>query len=649
MPEIYRLPKIQSFNWISAVSALLLGLGVILGLFAATQYTAFQLKYRPELGKPVAGNLYNPFHFLQWQMKWGKHELLKDVFIKATGMFTVTVLGTTIFLIIFSFRLRSKSQNTDLCGSAHWASHEDIENEGLLENKRGLYIGGWYNETKKRIEYLRYSGEGNILGCAPTGTGKGIGMVLPNLLTWPESIIVNDVKGENWALSSGFRKSGLNNIVLKFDPTDKDGNSACFNPLWEIRKGENEIRDAQNIVEILCDPHGTEERSHWTERAQDLLLGLIIHVLYSQPNKSLGGVFEFLSGQGRTDYQILEEMLNAPHDPDYSRGWRNNYTEEPTQTHPTVYAVARELTNLEVEERSGIISTARRFLKLFKDPIITRNTSRSDFRITDLMLYEKPVSLYIVIPESDRERLRPLVRIIIKLISSRLLEKMEFLEGRSVAWYKHPLLLVLDEFSGLGKLQFIEHDLAIIRGYGIKALIIVQSIAQIYKHYSKDESITSNCQVKMIYAPNKWETAQEISNMAGISTVMKFTKNVSGKMSHVVPANLSEGTAEVQRPLITPDEVSRLPKDDMLIFVGSMPVIYGKKIRHYEDPVLQRRSQIPPPKQSDKISMDVTALGFPTRTIQLKDMKNIKNEVIKIEEILIQEKPEENGKDTMAL
>lgn len=649
MPEIYQLPKKENFNWITAISLLLLLLGLLLGMFIATQYIAYRLEFRMELGKPLFWIFYNPFKFILWQFVWAKNELLKTIFLQATGLFGVTVIATSSIIVILNFNLRSRTSKSDLCGSAHWASAEEIEKEGLLENRNGFYVGAWYNKTKKRIEYLRYTGEGNLLCCAPTGGGKGVGCIIPNLVSYPSSVVCNDVKGENWALTAGFRKNVLNNIAIKFDPTDKDNQAACFNPLWEIRIGENEVRDTQNILEIICDPHGTEIRNHWSERAQEMLLGVILHVLYTHSDKSLGGVAEFLSGQGKTDYQILEEMLHAVHDPDYSRAWRNNFTQELTQTHPIVYAVARQLTNTEAEERSGIISTARRFLRLFLDPIIARNLSRSDFRITDLMHNDRPVSLYIIIPESDKDRLRPLVRIILKLISSRLLEKMEFANGRSVPWYKHPLLLVLDEFAGLGKLQFIEHDLSIIRGYGIKALVIVQEISQIYQHYTKNESITSNCNVKMFYAPNKLETAQEISGLAGTSTVTKFTKNTSGKMSHVIPANLSEGTAEVQRLLITPDEVLRLPKDDMLIFVGSMAPIYGKKIRHYEDEVFLKRSQIPPPQQSDRIPINPSDLKFPTQAVKVKEPKNVKDEVIKIEELLIQEPAVEAGKDILEL
>jgi type IV secretion system protein VirD4 len=157
-------------------------------------------------------------------------------------------------------------------GSARWAALADVQAAGLLDNS-GIILG------QIDDEYLRDDGPHHVLAVAPTRSGKGVGLVVPTLLSWPESVVVHDIKGENWALTAGWRARGSD--CFKFDPTDPD--SACFNPLLEVRKGINEVRDAQNIADILIDPDGAREiRDHWQKTAHALLSGAILHVLYAE-------------------------------------------------------------------------------------------------------------------------------------------------------------------------------------------------------------------------------------------------------------------------------------------------------------------------------------------------------------------------------
>ncbi|MCA9408678.1 MAG: type IV secretory system conjugative DNA transfer family protein, partial [Candidatus Omnitrophica bacterium] len=445
---------------------------------------------------------------------------------------------------------------------------------------------------------------------APSQSGKGVSGVVPNLLSWPHSVLVYDPKGENWMKTAGWRKEELGSETLKLDFTSNDGSSAKFNPLWEVRIGIHEVRDVQNIAGMVVNPDGKGLHDHWVKSAYNLLVGLILHVIYAERDKSLRGVADLITDPDRGIEDTLEYMLNAPHDPELERGWVNSLSGQATSTHPTVSSVAREMLNKAVEERSGIISTALSFLGIYRDPIIAENTSMSDFRISDLVNFDKPVSLYIVVPESDRDRLRPLVRLILKLISSRLLEKMEF-DDTGRATFKNRLMIVLDEFARLRHLEFIEEDMAISLGYGINFFIIVQDISQIYKAYSKEEGITGNCHVRIAYAPNKVETAKELSAMTGVRTVMKYAKSFSGGFLNLSFRNISEGSHESPRPLVTPDEILRMPSEDALIFVGNFPPIYGKKIRYFKDPEFLKRSQIRPPSVTGKITVDFSSLGFP--------------------------------------
>jgi type IV secretion system protein VirD4 len=590
------------------MNLLLIGTGIMLGMSLATQYTAYQFQFHDELGHPLFWRFYNPFSFLKWNWEYGGHDHFRQVFQKGYLLMAGTIFTSTGIVWGLNLISRIREKETDVHGSAHWATYKEINDAGLLHNNDGIYLGALYHERK--LEYLRMPQIKNILLFAPSQSGKGVSVVVPNLLSFPHSVLVYDPKGENWIKTAGWRREKLGSKTIKLDFTSDDGSSAKFNPLWEVRMGSREVRDVQNIAVMIVNPDGKGLADHWVKSAYNFLVGLIIHVLYTGREKSLKGVIDTITNPESSIETALEQMLKTQHDPELKRGWINTETGEPTATHPAVSSVAREMLNKAPEERSGIVSTTLSFLALYRDPIISGNTAISDFRITDLVSHEKPVSLYIIVPESDRDRLRPLVRLILKLISSRLLEKMEFDEqGRSK--YKNRLLIVLDEFARLRHLEFIEEDMAISLGYGINFLLIIQDISQIYKAYTKEEGITGNCHVRIAYAPNKIDTAKELSAMSGVATVIKYAKSFSGGIMNLFFRNVSEGAQEVQRPLATPDEIMRLPADDSLIYVGNLSPIYGKRIKYYEDPVFLKRSQIKAPQSTEKLTVLYSETGFP--------------------------------------
>ena len=224
---------------------------------------------------------------------------------------------------------------------------------------------------------------------------------------------------------------------------------------------------------------------------------------------------------------------------------------------------------------------------------------------------EKPVSLYLVVRPSDADRLRPLIRLVITQIVRRLTEKMEFKDGRSVAHYKHRMLLLIDEFASLKRLSVMEEALAFMAGYGLKAYLIVQDLQQITAAYGREEGLVGNCHIRIAYAPNKIETAELLSRMSGQKTVIRKQTTVSGKRFGYVLGQVSESMQEVQRPLITADEAMRLPaavKDSndqivepghMLIFVAGHAPIYGRQILYFRDPTFQARAKVSAPKVSD--------------------------------------------------
>ena len=271
----------------------------------------------------------------------------------------------------------------------------------------------WCSASCER-DYLRHDGPEHVLCFAPTRSGKGVGLVVPSLLTWPGSAIVHDIKGENWQLTAGFRaKHGR---VLLFDPTNPK--SAAYNPLLEVRRGDWEVRDVQNVADVLVDPEGSlDKRNHWEKTSHSLLVGAILHVLYAEADKTLAGVAAFLSDPKRPIEATLKAMMTTPHLGDAG-------------PHPVVASTARELLNKSDNERSGVLSTAMSFLGLYRDPVVAQVTRRCDWRIADLIADPRPATLYLVVPPSDISRTKPLIRLVLNQIGRRLTEDLHAKDRR---------------------------------------------------------------------------------------------------------------------------------------------------------------------------------------------------------------------------
>ncbi|MBC5826837.1 MAG: type IV secretory system conjugative DNA transfer family protein [Candidatus Eremiobacteraeota bacterium] len=607
--KLYSLPE-RRIDPLSRVypTIVLCFLIMLLSLWVSTEYIAKALAYQPKLGAPLFGHVYAPFDSIIWNVHLDaarSSRYVGGVFTRQhyiiLGGVAVAILGSMLF---FRSQCARAAVASDLYGSAHWASGREIERTSLLNQDDGVYVGAWEDSGSGRIRYLRHNGPEHVIVFAPTRSGKGVGLVIPTLLSWQHSVLVNDIKGENWELTAGWRHKELGSTCLKFDPTNNDGTSVLFNPLQEIRIGtDNEVRDVQNIATMIVDPDGKGLNDHWTKTGFSLLVGTILHVLYVEPDKTLRGVAAYLADpRFDTVDQMFQNMLNAKHDPSGSKGWRDAGGSE-TAIHPVVAQSAKDMLNKADSEKSGVLSTAMSFLTLYRDPIVARNTESSEFKIADLMNADKPVSLYIIVPPSDKDRLKPLIRLIINQTVRALAQRLTFVDGKSVSTYKHQLLLMIDEFPALGRLDVLQEALAFLAGYGIKAYLISQDLSQLYSAYGREESIMANCNIRIAFAPNKVETADVISRTAGSATVRNPTRSYSGsRMSTLMHVATSE--LEVMRPLLTPDEAMRLPVEDALIFVAGHPPIYGKKIRYYLDPTFSERARISPPTRIPRSGPD---------------------------------------------
>ena len=534
---------------------------VFLGLWASTQWAATMLAYQPELGAPwfMLGELpvYRPWALFAW---WYHYEAYApEVFDKAGTLAAASGFLACAAAVVGSLWRARQSGLVTTYGSARWATEREVRAAGLFGD-RGVFLG------RLDRNYLRHNGPEHVMAFAPTRSGKGVGLVVPTLLSWTGSVVVHDIKGENWDLTAGWR-SKFSHCLL-FNPTD--ARSARWNPLLEVRCGAHEVRDVQNIADILVDPEGAlERRNHWEKTSYSLLVGAILHVLYAEEEKTLARVAGFLSDPNREFIDTLKRMMASNH----------LGTKEAPQVHPVVAASARDLLNKSDNERSGVLSTALSFLSLYRDPTVAAVTSECDWRIADLLEAERPVSLYLVVPPSDLSRTKPLVRLILNQVGRRLTEQLPLGRGED----RRQLLLMLDEFPALGRLDFFETALAFLAGYGVRAFLIAQSLNQIVKAYGENNSVLDNCHVRVAFATNDERTAKRISDALGTATEQRAMRNYAGHRLAPWLAHVMVSRQETSRPLLTPGEVMQLPPSDELVLVSGLPPVLAKKLRYFDD------------------------------------------------------------------
>ncbi len=621
----------------------------LLGMSMATLKAASDYGFQPGLGRPwltlFGVPMYAPWSIFTWE---GISPAVMDSAMTVGQAFFIVPL---MFVMLCAAAFRRHRGNRILHGSARWARKDEIARMGYFGGQ-GVYVGGWFDAGKNTLRYLRHNGPEHVLCFAPTRSGKGVGLILPTLLSWPGSSLTLDIKGENWALTSGWRKS-QGHTVLRFAPADSSGAGCAFNPLDEIRLTQLEaVQDCQNLALMLADPDGKGLSDHWTKAAFSFFAGLILHCCVMVRHKegrmpTLQELTVMMSDPELTPDQLLDNMLEMKREtyaeyfaafaPDNAgQKQREALREVGEACHLFMSSSAREMQSKADKERSGVLSSALVNMALYRDPIININTARSDFHIKDLMNAENPVDLYLVTPPDGIDRVRPLMRLMLDLIVRRICARMEFADGASKAGYKHRLLFMLDEFTSLGKLPIMEKAIAYIAGYGGKLYIIVQDTKQLNEVYGKDSAIFGNCHVRSAYAPNDPDTAELLSRMVGKTTVVEKKTSVSiGKGGRTRSINMTE----TARPLLTPDECGRLrgpEKDsdgritspgDMLVFTAGQYPILGMQILYFKDPVFSQRSRMPAPGVSKKYPDGITdSLYFPRPAEWFSPVENPREE-----------------------
>lgn len=534
------------------------------------------------------------------------------------------------------FLIFMKRKTPDYYGTARFSDREEIDKMGITKNPEDGVVLGMTEDNK----LITDSGVEHIINMAPTRTGKGINTVLPTLWTWKSSVIVNDIKGECWDLTSGFRRSILKQKCIFFNPMDDTGEGISYNPLELVKVGtKSEQEDSRAIAITLLDTDGKGESDHWISSAINLLTAVILHTKYVNVNASFIDVMKFLEdpkeplidkigaviGKELNDYgDIVDktkkdengEIAKDENDEDIKIPPFNHYQSlrqqginnlsfnelymQDTTLHPLVGSTFATIFATPDKERGSIFSTCINKLSIFKDPRVMNNIKKSDVTPKDIM--NNRISLYLITPPKAIKMTKPLFRLILTQTIYELTDKMEFNNRKKIDIEKKKkgmnlsevqkslnkfvyeekvdysklknkrILFLIDEFPALGNLSLFEEALAYIAGYGLKALLIVQSINQLNKIYGKDNSIIDNCRVQLYFTPNDKDTPKMISDMMGNKTEKIITRSGKGFFME----NRSESYQA--RALMTAGEIRVLPYEKLLLLLSGKNPIKGNKI-----------------------------------------------------------------------
>lgn len=564
----------------------------------------------------------NPTHIFSKKLKSKDQNNFRKMYL---------FLNIGIVLLIFM-----KRKTPDYYGTARFSDREEIDKMGITKNPEDGVVLGMTEDNK----LITDSGVEHIINMAPTRTGKGINTVLPTLWTWKSSVIVNDIKGECWDLTSGYRRSILKQKCIFFNPMDDTGEGISYNPLELVKVGtKSEQEDSRAIAITLLDTDGKGESDHWISSAVNLLTAVILHTKYVNVNASFIDVMKFLEdpkeplidkigaviGKELNDYgDIVDktkkdengEIAKDENDEDIKIPPFNHYQSlrqqginnlsfnelymQDTTLHPLVGSTFATIFATPDKERGSIFSTCINKLSIFKDPRVMNNIKKSDVTPKDIM--NNRISLYLITPPKAIKMTKPLFRLILTQTIYELTDKMEFNNRKKIDIEKKKkgmnlsevqkslnkfvyeekvdysklknkkILFLIDEFPALGNLSLFEEALAYIAGYGLKALLIVQSINQLNKIYGKDNSIIDNCRTQLYFTPNDKDTPKMISDMMGNKTEKIITRSGKGFFME----NRSESYQA--RALMTAGEIRVLPYEKLLLLLSGKNPIKGNKI-----------------------------------------------------------------------
>lgn len=581
--------NISDNNWAKAglITALV---AAVIGLWAYLAGGIFMMAFGRQFEEASPLTLYQ-----YWYHYRAEQEIQKWIYI--AGGISLTVLLSPAFLF-FAPAKRS------LFGDARFAKKSEIKKAGLFGEK-GIIVG------QMDGRYLMFEGQQHAIISAPTRSGKGVGIVIPNLLNWPESLVVLDIKQENWDITSAYRRKYGQECYL-FNPAAVDYRTHRYNPLSYISEDPNfRIDDVQKIGNMLFpDQPGTDVI--WTATPRSLFLGIVLFLLET-PGKLV------------TLGQVLRETLV---DGDGAGYFAKIINDRIAEGKPLSGACVRGLnTYISIASdntRSGIIGGFRSRLELWMNPLVDAATSANDFDLRDVR--KRRMSIYLGVTPDNLDRMAPLLNLFFQqLIDLNTRE----LPNQNKA-IKHTCMLLMDEFTAIGKIPILSKGISYIAGYWLRMMPIIQSPAQLIEVYGKDAAQTfqTNHALQIIYPPkaSETQTARDISEWLGYQTVKGISESkAKGMFGKKTP---TESLSDQRRALLLPQEITSLGKGRELVVMEDVPPILARKVLYFKDrafvdrlkEVSNKLSQlgknIPTKKQLDD-AIESGELGAPVPLIDL--------------------------------
>lgn len=519
-----------------------------------------------------------------------RKQLIASTAVVAVGVFVLLPLG-----VASSLRRRRP-----LHGDARFAGPREITKSGLLE--RGGNQGPGILVGRYRGQFLALRGQLSVMLAAPTRSGKGVGVVVPNLLNWPHSVVVLDIKGENYEITAGFR-SQHGQRVYAFSPFDEEGRSHRWNPLSQVRTDPmHRVSDLLGVGQCFfpSDSGGSLE-SFFSDQARNLFLGVGLYLLETpELPRTMGEMLRQVSGKGRS---VKDHLASAIAD---------RASSERPLSDECVDALQRLLTTSE-NTLSSIVATFNAPLTIFADAIVDAATSGDDFCLDDVRRHL--VSIYVRVPPNKLANARPLLN----LFFSQLVNLNTKALPEQDAGLRYQCLLVNDEFTALGRVGAISNAAAFLAGYNLRLLTVIQAMSQLDTVYGEKEARTfaTNHGMQVLYAPREQKDAEEYSAMLGHFTEQATTRGRSRSFSGRGSTTVSRSTSEQRRALLLPQEFKELGSERLVLISESCKPILADKIRYYSDPAFRDRHRAPP--VVPKLSIELHFARIQQRTRDLLD------------------------------
>lgn len=506
---------------------------------------------------------------------WGQLTFVAYDYIKIKLILALVIPPTAVILFyIKNFsKLRTLQffkEKESVFGSADWATPADIERAGL-RSAQGMMLG------KDSLGYYVAEGFQHALLFAPTGSGKGVGFVIPNLLFWDHSVVVHDIKLENHQLTSGWRKKQGQEVFV-WEPSNPDGITHCYNPIDFVSKKPGQMVDDVQKISNLIMP----EKDFWNNEARSLFLGVVLYLIADDTKaKSFGEVVRTM----RSDDVVynLAVVLDTLGD----------------VIHPVAYMNIAAFLQKADKERSGVVSTLNSSLELWANPLIDTATATSDFNIMEFKI--KKTTVYVGLTPDNIQRLQRLMQIFYQQATEFLCRKVPDIKEEP-----YGVMFMMDEFPTLGKMEQFKSGIAYFRGYRVRLFLIIQDTQQLKGIYEDAgmNSFLSNATYRITFAANNYDTANLISQLCGNKTVEQTSYN-KPLFFDLNVSTRTQSVSKVQRALLLPQEVIQLPRDEQIVLIESFPPIKSMKIKHYEDKFFMKRL-LPPTFVPTQLAYQIT-------------------------------------------